>query len=97
MLTGDLVKNSNGYIIENSNYSNILPKRIKKSSDVPPPGMMTVPQSLPPGGFIGNRKQTSPVFVPKGRNTNTGNMFTSGPAPKSNQVPTVSGSIFRKG
>lgn len=53
--------------------------------------MIRVQQSLPPGGFIGNQKKTSNVFVPK-RSNNLSypeSMFTSGPAPQSTLVPTV--------
>ena len=92
-LTSELSKNRNGYIIEKSNNSNILPKRMNQPSTIPSPGMMRVEKQLPPGGFIGNRKPkpNSSVFVPKKSNnsSNFGSMFTSGPAPKSNQVPTV--------
>lgn len=95
-LNGELIKNSNGYILENNEeINNILPKRMASLSIIPqqspPPGMMKATQSLPPGGFIGNRLPISHVFVPKGSNnlSYSGSMFTSGPAPPSKLVPTV--------
>jgi hypothetical protein len=52
--TSELAKNRNGYILQESNNSNILPKRMNQPSTVPSPDMMRVKEQLHPGGFIGN-------------------------------------------
>ena len=100
-LTMQLARNRNGYIIEekNNNFSG-LPERMKglsiaaknqQKSQQAPEGMKRAAQMLPPGGFIGNRKPISHVFVPKGSNNSSypESMFTAGPAPPSTLVPTV--------
>jgi len=103
-LTKQLAITPNGYIIEENNNNNfselprrmiglsIAPKNLQKSQ-LAPAGMMRTTQIPPPGGFIVNRKPISHDFVTKGSNNPSypGSMFTSGPAPSSNLVPTVFG------
>lgn len=53
---------------------------------------MIAPQSLPPGGFIGNKKNIPKQYIPQKTNSQNGSFFYyTGSAPPSNLAPTVKG------
>ena len=97
-LTNELVKTKNGYIKKEESNSNLLLGKKKPQptqSPQPPPGMMRLEKEHGPGGFKKNRPTPTYKFVTRTSTNSTRSFLNSGPARKSNQVPTVFGPGFR--